>query len=161
MTVQSLFESFSRPCSSLWPAPGQATSITPFLPLTITPDLQHEFMHSPKKNLQKNSQVVFSELAQKINLKTEKEPRECHNSLLFERASQVELVVKNLPAKWGETGDQVGSLGREDPLEEGMAAHSSVLACRIPWTEEPGGPQSIESQRVRHDWNNFSMDPFR
>ena len=40
----------------------------------------------------------------------------------------------------------VQSLGWEDPLEEGMAIHSSILAWRIPWTEEPGGPQSIESQ---------------
>ena len=45
----------------------------------------------------------------------------------------------------------VQSLGQEDPMEEGMAAHSSVLAWRIPWTEEPGGLQSIESQRVGHD----------
>ena len=46
---------------------------------------------------------------------------------------------------------QVQSLGGEDPLEEGMATHSSVFAWRIPWTEEPGGPQSMGSQRVRHD----------
>jgi len=46
------------------------------------------------------------------------------------------------------------SLGLEDPLEKGMAAHSSILAQRIPWTEEPGGPQFIGSQRVRHDWNS-------
>ena len=39
----------------------------------------------------------------------------------------------------------------EDPLEEGMATHSSILAWRIPWTEEPGGLQSKGSQRVRHD----------
>ena len=45
----------------------------------------------------------------------------------------------------------VQSLGGEDPLEEGMATHSSVLAWRIPWTEEPGGLQSKESQKVRHD----------
>ena len=45
----------------------------------------------------------------------------------------------------------VQSLGREDPLEKGMATHCSVLAWRIPWTEEPGGLQSIGSQRVRHD----------
>ena len=45
----------------------------------------------------------------------------------------------------------VQSLGREDPLEEGMAAHSSILAWRIPWTEEPGGLQSMGLQRVRHD----------
>ena len=42
-------------------------------------------------------------------------------------------------------------LGREDPLREGMATHSSVLAWRILWTEEPGGPQSMGSQRVRHN----------
>ena len=46
---------------------------------------------------------------------------------------------------------QVQSLGQENPLEEGMTTHSSVLARRIPWTEESGGLQSIESQRVRHD----------
>ena len=45
---------------------------------------------------------------------------------------------------------QIQSLGQEDPLEEGMAAHSSVVAWRIPWTEEPGGLWSIGSQRVRH-----------
>ena len=43
------------------------------------------------------------------------------------------------------------SLGWEDPLEEDMAAHSSILAWRIPWTEEPGGLQPIRSQRVRND----------
>ena len=45
----------------------------------------------------------------------------------------------------------VGSLGWEDPLEKGMATHSSILAWRIPWTEEPGVLQSIGSQRVGHD----------
>ena len=47
---------------------------------------------------------------------------------------------------------RVRSLGREDPLEEGMATHSSILAGRIPWTEEPGGLQSMGSQRVGNDW---------
>ena len=46
---------------------------------------------------------------------------------------------------------QIQSLGGEDPLEEEMATHSSVLAWRIQWIEEPGGPQSLELQRVRHD----------
>ena len=45
---------------------------------------------------------------------------------------------------------QVWSLGREDPLEEEMAIHSSILALEIPWTEEPGGLQSMGSQRVGH-----------
>ena len=58
-------------------------------------------------------------------------------------ASLVAQMVKNLPAvqeTW------VRSLGQEDPLEKGMAAHSSILAWRIPWTEEPGRLQSIGSQ---------------
>ena len=47
---------------------------------------------------------------------------------------------------------QVWSLGWEDPLEEGMATHSNILAWRIPWTEEPGGLQSMGFQRLGHDW---------
>ena len=45
---------------------------------------------------------------------------------------------------------------RKEPLEEGMATHSSILPWRIPWTEEPGGLQSMESQRVRHDWSELA-----
>ena len=48
--------------------------------------------------------------------------------------------------------DQEGQEGQEDPLEEEMATHSSILAWEVPHTEEPGGLQSMESQRVRHDW---------
>ena len=57
-------------------------------------------------------------------------------------------MVKNLPAMQ-ET--QVQSLGREDPLEKEMAIHSSTIAWKIPWTEEPGRLQSMGSLRVRHD----------
>ena len=57
-------------------------------------------------------------------------------------------MVKNLSAKQ-ET--QVPPLGWEDPLEKGMATHSNILAWRIPWTGEPGGLQSMRSQRVGHD----------
>ena len=60
----------------------------------------------------------------------------------------VAQLVKTLPAMQ-ETW--VRSLGWEDPLEGEMATHSSIPAWRIPWTEEPGGLQSMESQRVRHD----------
>ena len=49
---------------------------------------------------------------------------------------------------------RVWSLGQEDPLEEGMATHSNVLAWRTPWTEEPGGLQSMGSQRIGHDWSD-------
>ena len=57
-------------------------------------------------------------------------------------------MVKSLPAMW-ETW--VRSLGQEDPLEEEMATHSSLLAWKIPWMEEPGGLQPMGSQRGRHD----------
>ena len=64
------------------------------------------------------------------------------------KASLVAQVVKHLPAMW-ET--QVQFLGREDPLEKGMATHSNILAWRIPWTEEPGGLQSRVLQKVGRD----------
>ena len=51
---------------------------------------------------------------------------------------------------------QVQSLGQEDPLEKEMVTHSNILAWRIPWTEEPARLQSMESQRVRHNWSNFA-----
>ena len=59
------------------------------------------------------------------------------------------LVVKNPPAHAGDIW--VHSLGQEDPLEKGMTTHSSILAWRIPWTEEPGGIQSMGSQIVGYD----------
>ena len=68
--------------------------------------------------------------------------------LQYSWASLVTQTVKNPPAMreiW------VQSLGWEDPLEKGMATHSSILAWRIPWTEEPGRLQSMGSQRVGHD----------
>ena len=61
-------------------------------------------------------------------------------------------AVKNLPARQVMQETQVWSLGGEDLLEKGMATHSSVLAWRIPWTEEPGGLQFMGPQRVGHDW---------
>ena len=60
-------------------------------------------------------------------------------------------MVKSLPANAGDIETEVGSLGLKDPLREGRAAHSSILAWRIPWTEEPGGLQSIGLERVGHD----------
>ena len=57
-------------------------------------------------------------------------------------------VVKNLPAMQEAQETQVRVPGGEDSLEEGMETHSSILAWRIPWTEEPGGLQSMGSQRV-------------
>ena len=62
--------------------------------------------------------------------------------------SRVAQMIKNLPAMQ-ET--RVHSLGREDPLEKGMATYSSIVAWRIPWTAEPDRVQFMGSQRVRHD----------
>ena len=68
-------------------------------------------------------------------------------SLQYSRASLVAQMVKNLPAMW-ETWVQ--SVGWQDPLKEGRATHSSILAWRTPWTKEPGGLQSMGLQRVGH-----------
>ena len=73
--------------------------------------------------------------------------------LMKEWASLMAQMVKNLPAMQ-ETWVQ--SLGWEDPLEKGMATHSSILAWRIPWTEEPGALQSVGSQRVGHEWATYT-----
>ena len=76
-------------------------------------------------------------------------------TFMFLWASLVAQLVKNLPAMQ-ET--QIRSLGREDPLEKEMATHSSIVAWRIPWTEEPGGLKSRRSQRIRNDWvTNFTF----
>ena len=69
--------------------------------------------------------------------------------LLKESRALVAQRVKNLPAMQ-ET--QVWSLGSEDPLEKGMVTHSSILAWRIPWTEEPGGLHTVHGVTVRRDW---------
>ena len=75
-------------------------------------------------------------------------------------ASLVTQMVKNLTTMQ-ET--QAQSLGQRDSLEKGMATHSSILAWRMPWTEEPGRLQSIGLQRVRHDWvtNKFTFFKYR
>ena len=70
------------------------------------------------------------------------------NLIMAGRTSLLAQMVKRLPTM-RET--QVQSLGQEDPLEKDMAPHSSTLAWKIPWMEEPGRLQSMGSQRVRHD----------
>ena len=81
-----------------------------------------------------------------------------HNHLNWKQLTLVAQRLKHRPAMQ-ETW--VLSLGQEDPLEKEMATHSSILAWRIPWTEGPGGLQSMGSQRVRHDWaTNTKLKPF-
>ena len=66
-------------------------------------------------------------------------------------ASQVTVVVKNPPASAGDVRDAGSVVGQEDPVAEGMATHSSILAWRFPWIEDPGELQTMGSQRLRHD----------
>ena len=66
-------------------------------------------------------------------------------------------MVKNPPVSAEDTGDQVWPLGGEDPLEQDTATHSSILAWRIPCTEEPGGLQSMGSQRVRYYGSDLAL----
>ena len=93
-----------------------------------------------------NSQIVWniSTLELAISIGYQK-----HNG-----ASWVVLVLKNTPTNPGDMRDTVPFLGREDPLEVGMATHTGILAWRIPWTEESYRLQSIGSQRVRRDWSD-------
>ena len=77
--------------------------------------------------------------------------------LQYSWASLVTQTLKNPPAMW-ETW--IWSLGWEDPLEKGTATHSSILAWRISWTEEPGRLPSTGSQRIRHYWVTFTFTFF-
>ena len=74
---------------------------------------------------------------------------------MYTGASEVALVVKNLPAKAGHKRCGLDP-GLGGSLKEGMATHSSTIAWRIPWTEEPGRPQTTGSQRVRHDCRDLA-----
>ena len=77
-----------------------------------------------------------------------REKEELRMTQTRKRASLVAQMVSNLPAM---QKTQIQPRGQEDPLEKGMASHSSILAWRTLWTEKPGGLQSMWSQRVRHD----------
>ena len=82
----------------------------------------------------------------------------CYQNLVLLRntlfkSSRGDSAAKNLSAM---KEMQIRSLGQKDLLEEGMATHSSILAWRIPWTEEPGGLQTMGSQRVVYDWIDWT-----
>ena len=82
---------------------------------------------------------------------TEEEKKIIIPSHVMVGASLIALLVKNPPAMQETQEMQVQSLGREDPLEEGMATHFSILAWRMPWTEEPGRIQVIRLKSIGHD----------
>ena len=89
---------------------------------------------------------------EKVSFHSNSKEKQCQRTFKLRdnctHLTQVAQRLKHLPVMQ-ETW--VRSLGQEDPLEKEMATHSSILAWRIPWTEEPGGLQSMGSQRVRHD----------
>ena len=116
---------------------GAPSSVSPSSPASPAFSFYFLFNLSFKKQSEKSNSAV--KLQPKSNLKVKR---------LTDCFSVVALMINNPPAM-RETW--VRSLGWEDPLEEGMAAYSSTLAWRIPWTEEPGGQQSRGSQRVEHD----------
>ena len=107
---------------------------------------------SPEKTMATHSSILAWEFPCRSQTAESK-----HTSILnFNRCYPIACfprgtVVKNLPANTGDTKDAGSSLGMEDVLEQEMATHSHILAWKIPWTEEPGGLQSIGSQRVGHD----------
>ena len=121
------------------------------LPLSQIYSDKHKCVEMNMKTFYYNSRsfrwrVSFTQLVceiwkQLLNLKT---IRLCSTNI-----SLVAQTVKRLPTMW-ETW--VPSLGREDPLERETATHSSTLAWKIPWMEEPGRLQSMGSRRVGHDW---------
>ena len=90
-------------------------------------------------------------MVKNIDTKIPSRERETLVMLKREMGPMIAQQVKNLPAMQETQEMQVLSLGQEDPLEEEMATHSSILAWRIPWTGEPVRLQSMGSQRVRHD----------
>ena len=127
---------------STWLCPSMASYAQEKI---VTLELRGEAIFSGNKE---------SECLHLVGLPEQNRPSGLNNYNLFSHssggwASQVAQTVKNLPVMW-ET--QVRSLGLEDPLEKAMATHSSILAWRIPWTEEAGGLQPMGSQRVRHNW---------
>ena len=90
-------------------------------------------------------------MVKNIDTKIPSRERETLVMLKREMGPMIAQQVKNLSAIQETQEMQVLSLGQEDPLEEEMATHSSILAWRIPWTGEPVRLQSMGSQRVRHD----------
>ena len=95
--------------------------------------------------------ILVPSIQQCTHLFTEQKPPWVMHNVTNANAKHfpADSVVTNLTVMQEK---QVWSLGGEDPLEEGMASHSTILAWRIPWTEDPGGPQSMGPPRIGHDW---------
>ena len=162
------------PCSSgvcYWRALVSAISEpwllqSTFGPLTYTPE-SHETFHSTLCTrcvtwsvclLQPKDKRLFKWLDSYGRVSNVTGSQELANSMKHSSDFPIAQVVTNLPAMQ-ETW--LWSLGQEDTLEKGMATHFSILAWRIPWTEEPGRLHSVGSQRVGHDWATNTTICFR
>ena len=100
-----------------------------------------------------NKQAKDRALAECLSEALSSLPAELATSRKHLGASPTAQQAKNLSVKQKTQGQY---LGQEYPMEEGVSTHSSILAWGIPWTEEPGGLQSIGLQRVRHDWSDWA-----
>ena len=129
-------------------------------PLTLNLNSSH-----PSRLSQSTSSIFNFTFAVSVQSDFGAQEKSCNIYILFQILFPFRYycrIMGGLPWWLGgkESAYNVGDLGsipkgRKIPLEKGMATHSSILAWRIPWTEEPGGLQSIGSQRVRHDWSDW------
>ena len=110
------------------------------------------FLIKKKKKKKKKKKLLVWQLKAELQRKDTGPSIRADKSLNKTPTRASLVAVKNPPAMQGLQETQVGSLGREDPLEKGLTTHSSILAWRIPWTKVPVRLQSIGSQRVKHDW---------
>ena len=110
-------------------------------------EIEQSWRHNPP-GLQRYSNLNIMVLAQEQTYRSMEQNREHPDKPIYLRTSLVAQTVNHLPTMW-ETWVQ--SLSWEDLLEKEMATHSSILAWKTPWTEEPGRLQSMGSQRVGHD----------
>ena len=145
--------------SSRWCHPAISSSVIPF---SSCPPFQHQGLFQWVNSLHEVAKVLEFQLQHQSSVESTVHkylslfqaadpynPDDYHPLSVLLWASLVAHMIKNLPAIW-ETWVQ--SLGWEGQLEEGMYVHSSILPGESPWTEDPGGLQSMGSQRVGHDW---------
>ena len=147
------------PCSCFFPL--QLPKWTPWRRSSAPPRLHSQWALSPGAAADAEDSLLLHGPAQRsaatgASAEPVLRPLTLGTSQAPHGASQVALVVKKPPTDAGDIRDPGSILGREDPLEEDMATHSSIFAQRIPWMEEPGRPQSMGSQRVGHDWSDLA-----
>ena len=119
---------------------------------TWTVNVPHVFCLQPWLQIQELIFCISSAWYRTWHMEGEKVLSKCLLTVFLKTVFSIlvfGVLIKNLLAM---QKTLVWSLGWEDPLENGMATHSSILAWRIAWTEEPGGLESLGSQRVGHDW---------